>query len=312
MRRFWVDPPAAGWGSVIGNTLEHGYGTTPYGDHAAHQCGMEVVLANGDIVRTGMGAMSASRDWQVFKAGFGPCYDGMFMQSNFGVVTKLGIWLMPAPEGYMIGRYAFVREDDLERIVDTLRPLKLDGTIQSHVVIENAVRWAAGVSIRKDWFDGVGAIPDDVIDAMARKIGIGRWNVRFCLYGPRALVNARRDIIHARFASIRGATRFEMPYREADVKPEGGGDRAQTSIPGLDAFRLLNWRGSAGAHIDFSPVCAPVGRDAATQARMVREPAAQFGFDYYAVSRWASARCITFSRQFSTATIRSRRAMRAH
>jgi 4-cresol dehydrogenase (hydroxylating) flavoprotein subunit len=280
-RRFWLDPPAAGWGSVIGNTLERGYGTTPYGDHAAHQCGMEVVLANGDIVRTGMGAMSSSRAWQVFRPGFGPSYDDMFMQSNFGVVTKLGIWLMPAPEGYMICRYAFAHEDDLARVVDTLRPLKLDGTIQSQAVIESAVRWAAGVSTRRAWYDGEGAMPDDAIDAMTRKIGIGRWNLRFCLYGPRSLVNARRDIVHARFEAIRGATLFEMPYRDGAVEPEGGGDRAQVGIPGLDAFNLLNWRGGAGAHIDFSPICAPLGCDAAQQARMVRERAAQFGFDYY-------------------------------
>ncbi|SAK64337.1 FAD-binding oxidase [Caballeronia hypogeia] len=280
-RRFWLDPPAAGWGSVIGNTLERGYGTTPYGDHAAQQCGMEVVLANGDIVRTGMGAMSASRDWQVFKSGFGPSYDGMFMQSNFGVVTKLGVWLMPAPEGYMICRYAFAREDDLERVVDTLRPLRMDGTIQSNAVIESAVRWAAGVSTRKDWYDGPGAMPDEAIDAMARKIGIGRWNLRFCLYGPLSLVKARRDIVHARFADIAGATLFEMPYRDASVEPEGGGDRAQVGIPNMEAFNLLNWRGGSGAHVDFSPICAPLGREAATQARMVRERAAQSGFDYY-------------------------------
>jgi 4-cresol dehydrogenase (hydroxylating) len=280
-RKFWLDPPAAGWGSVIGNTLERGYGTTPYGDHAAHQCGMEVVLANGDVVRTGMGAMASSRDWQVFKGGFGPSYDDMFMQSNFGVVTKLGIWLMPAPEGYMICRYAFGREDDLERVVDTLRPLRMDGTIQSNAVIESAVRWAAGVSTRKTWYDGKGAMPDDAIDVMARKIGIGRWNLRFCLYGPPALVNARRDIVHARFKPISGATLFEMPYRDASVDPEGGGDRAQVGIPGLEAFNLLNWRGGSGAHIDFSPICPPIGRDAVKQARMVRERAAQFGFDYY-------------------------------
>ena len=61
--KLWVDPPAAGWGSVIGNTLERGFGYTPYGDHAAHQCGLEVVLANGDVVRTGMGAIDIGTLW---------------------------------------------------------------------------------------------------------------------------------------------------------------------------------------------------------------------------------------------------------
>ncbi len=279
--RLWLDPPAAGWGSVIGNTLERGYGTTPYGDHAAMQCGMEVVLANGDVVRTGMGAMNASRDWQVFKPGFGPSYDTMFAQSNLGIVTKLGVWLMPEPEGYMIARYAFKRDTDLERIVETLRPLKLDDTIQSSAVIESAVRWAAGVSTRKRWYDGPGAMPEAAIDAMARDINIGRWNLRFCLYGPRELVNVRRDIIHRRFASIADARLFDMPYRDASDEPTGGGDRSQVGIPGLDAFNMLNWRGGSGAHVDFSPICPPTGADATKQYMMVRDRAAQFGFDYY-------------------------------
>ena len=64
--------------------------------------------------------------------------------------------------------------------------------------------------------------PKTAIDAMARKIGIGRWNLRFCLYGPQALVNARRDIVHAALFPDRGcATLFELPYRDAAVEPEG-------------------------------------------------------------------------------------------
>jgi 4-cresol dehydrogenase (hydroxylating) len=279
--RLWLDPPAAGWGSVMGNTLERGFGTTPYGDHAATQCGLEVMLANGELVRTGMGAMEASRDWQVFRPGFGPSYDAMFMQSNFGIVTKLGVWLMPEPEGYMIFRYAFRRDDDLERVVETLRPLKLDGTIQSNAVIESAVRWAAGVSVRSQWYRGEGAMPEAAIEAMARKIDIGRWNLRFGLYGPEALVKARRDVIHQRFSAIPGATLFELPYRAADIEPTGGGDRSQVGIPNMEAFNLLNWRGGSGAHVDFSPVCALTGADALSQYRMVRERAAQYGFDYY-------------------------------
>jgi 4-cresol dehydrogenase (hydroxylating) len=278
---LWLDPPAAGWGSLIGNTLERGFGTTPYGDHAGAQCGMEVMLANGEIVRTGMGAMSGSREWQVFKPGFGPSYDAMFMQSNFGIVTKLGVWLMPKPEGYLLCRYMFRHDADLERIVETLRPLKLDDTIQSNAVLESAVRWAAGISIRKRWYEGSGVMPDAVIDTMARTLGIGRWNLRFCLYGPEPLVKARRDVIHRRFASIADADLIESTYTDAAVEPEGGGNRSQVGIPNLDAFNLLNWCGGSGAHIDFSPVCPPLGRAAARQYRMVRERAAQYGFDYY-------------------------------
>jgi FAD/FMN-containing dehydrogenase len=56
---LWIDCPDPGWGSLIGNSLDHGVGYTvnPYRDHFEAHCGMEVVLADGDLVRTGMGAM---------------------------------------------------------------------------------------------------------------------------------------------------------------------------------------------------------------------------------------------------------------
>jgi 4-cresol dehydrogenase (hydroxylating) flavoprotein subunit len=277
--KLWIDPPAVGWGSIVGNTLERGFGTTPYGDHAAAQCGMEVVLANGEVVRTGMGALSKSTAWQLFKAGYGPSFDAMFMQSNFGIVTKLGIWLMPEPQGYLLCHAKFRNDADLEAIVETLRPLRLDETIQGNAVIESGVRWAAGVSPRNRWYEGAGAMPQAAIDAMIGQLDIGRWNLRLALYGPDELVDARYRIVQKAFAKIAGADLSARKYTTA--APEGGGDKSQAGIPSLAAFQMINWRGGAGAHLDFSPICPPTGRDAMQQYRMVQARAAEYGFDYY-------------------------------
>lgn len=55
--KLWIDVPDLGGGSVVGNALDRGVGYTPYGDHWAQHCGMEVVLANGEVVRLGMDSM---------------------------------------------------------------------------------------------------------------------------------------------------------------------------------------------------------------------------------------------------------------
>jgi hypothetical protein len=77
-------------------------------DHWMMHCGMEVVLPNGELVRTGMGALPdpsrggldkrpdlqpGNRAWQLFNYGFGPYNDGIFTQSSLGIVTKMGIWV---------------------------------------------------------------------------------------------------------------------------------------------------------------------------------------------------------------------------
>ena len=102
--KLWIDVPDLGGGSVLGNTLDRGVGYTPYGDHFMVHCGMEVVLPNGEVVRTGMGSMpdattatGSANTWQLFPYGFGPYHDGIFTQSNFGIVTKMGLWLVRIP-----------------------------------------------------------------------------------------------------------------------------------------------------------------------------------------------------------------------
>ena len=96
---LWMSVPGNSWGSVIGNALDRGLGYTPYGEHTRNFCGMEVVLPDGDMVRTGMGAMPNAPTWQLHKYGYGPAWDQLFVQSNFGIVTKAGMWLMPQPRG---------------------------------------------------------------------------------------------------------------------------------------------------------------------------------------------------------------------
>ena len=118
--KVWIDPPDPGWGSPVGNSLERGGGRGPLHDHFATVCGLEVVLPNGEVMRTGMGAMPASKTWQQYRYGFGPYVDGMFSQSNFGIVTKMGVWLLPEPEAYRDGTVMVARHEDLIPFVETI------------------------------------------------------------------------------------------------------------------------------------------------------------------------------------------------
>lgn len=42
--KVYPSVPSLGWGSIIGNTLERGWGYTPLGEHCMAQCGLEVRL----------------------------------------------------------------------------------------------------------------------------------------------------------------------------------------------------------------------------------------------------------------------------
>lgn len=55
--------PDIAWGSVVGNSSQHGYGYTLTGEHAKSIVGLEVVLPNGELIRTGHGAINNSPMW---------------------------------------------------------------------------------------------------------------------------------------------------------------------------------------------------------------------------------------------------------
>ncbi len=152
--RLMLSIADVGWGSVIGNTLDHGITYMPYGVDFGLPCGMEVVLANGEVMRTGMGAMPGNRSWHLYKRGLGPTADQLFMQSGFGIVTKMGVWLMPYPEVYMPFWVRVWNDDDLGPLVDTLRTLMLDDTIRMVPQVLNTVAYGSVFTTRAEWWTG--------------------------------------------------------------------------------------------------------------------------------------------------------------
>ena len=132
---LWLDADANGAHAVAGSVAERQAGLTPYGDHQAAQCGLEVVLANGTLLRTGMGALPGSDCWPRYKHNFGPALDGLFSRAHFGVVTKLGLWLMPAPQRFLPFTAALPDLATAASLVERLRPLLLDGTLTGSVLL---------------------------------------------------------------------------------------------------------------------------------------------------------------------------------
>lgn len=273
--KLWMSAPAQTWGSVVGNALERGVGYTPYGDHASKVCGMEVVLPTGEVVRTGMGAMKNSTAWQLFKYGFGPSWDNVFMQSNFGVVTKMGLWMMPEPEATLSMSMNMPNDSDLAPVIDTLRPLKLQGVIQSNPSVGNAIRTIAIRSTRDQWYQGNGPMPDALIQEVAKKLGIGRWNFNIRLFGYAEANALNAKIIQRAFAAITS--------QEFEITEWHRGDPIQRSgaaIPSLGPLSIVNWRGGRGGHLTFSPISPPRGADAVKQYEATRKRYEEFGFDY--------------------------------
>jgi 4-cresol dehydrogenase (hydroxylating) flavoprotein subunit len=273
-----------GWGSVIGNTLDHGVTYMPPGQDMAAPCGMEVVLPNGEVMRTGMGAMDGNKSWHVYKRGLGPTPDQLFMQSNFGIVTKMGYWLMPYPECYMPLWLRVWRDDDLGPVLDILRRLMLDGTVRMQPQVMNTVLVGSIFSSRDQFWTQEGPIPDDVLDTMAKELDCGRWLMRFALYDDEAIVDHKFKKIQEAFGAIEGAEVWGTKYAPDDIPNiENPIEKVQGGVPNLEINNLTAWYGGEeGGHIGFSPVAPMTGPDGLALRDLLRSMIEEAGLDYMA------------------------------
>ena len=276
--KLWIDPAAPGWGSVLGNLSEHGAGYTPYGDHLLMNCGMQVVLADGTVVDTGMGALSGSTTSSLYKYGCGPWVEGMFTQSNFGVITKVGIWLMPEPPGYRPYLVTFPEEEDLYRITEVVGPLRLNMLIPNVATTVGLIWEAAPRVTRKQYYTGTGPMPMRHRRKMAQDLDIGMWNFYGALYGPEPIMDNNWKVLEEVFRSIPGARFFFEGDRPGDAAWRYR-VKLMSGVPNMTEFSLMIWVGS-GAHIDFSPRSPVTGEDSMRQFTLIRDRANEYGFDY--------------------------------
>jgi len=242
----WIDPPDPGWGSVIGNALDGGGGWTayPYRDHFGAHCGMEVVLGDGELVRTGMGAVPDSKTWQENKWGYGPWVDGLFRQGNMGVVTKMGFWLMPKPEALISGTARVPNDAGATGLMNVLNLLENQGIVNGSTNLNGAP-------------------------------GSG-WSLSLPIYGPENVIRAQLDYARTKFEAIEGCTFtedlfFRLPLSDDDfqrVQSGGAGavrNEAFVGIPNLSTFAMLGRSpfqpNPAGGHIGFSPIIPRSGEE---------------------------------------------------
>jgi 4-cresol dehydrogenase (hydroxylating) len=109
--------------SIVANALERGFGVTPITDHFGAVISMKVVLPDGDIYESYTRTFNASSVAHAFKWATGPYLDGLFSQSNLGIVVDASIALQP--RGERSGALFFVLDtnQDVEKASGQIRQL---------------------------------------------------------------------------------------------------------------------------------------------------------------------------------------------
>lgn len=272
--RVQASQPAPGWGSPIGNALDHGIGT-PAGDNFRNSCGMEVVLGNGELIRTGMGALPGAQTWTTYHYGFGPYIDGMFSQSNFGIVTKMGFNLFRWPESQRRLDIRTRNYDDLDGVLEVCEYLESTGAASSGTGVFSPLAWTQ--------------TPEVVALASARGGGSTRqWNelssrsdvdlFQFGLgfSGPDKVTLAQFEFCRDKLAAIPGLKLGggEPAYAPEDIDKLSDDQAGRFGKPGLQRFWTDTAQFGWSGHLWFSPNFPKTG-EALRKAHQVFRDACQ-------------------------------------
>lgn len=277
--RLMVSQPAPGWGSPIGNALDHGIGN-PAGDHFANHCGMEVVLPTGDLVRTGMGALpsdNAKLTWSTYHYGCGPFIDGIFSQSNFGIVTKMGFNLFDYPESTRSLSIAISDYDSVEPLLERLAALEQVGLVPVGGNLFSPLHNHPDQDIRA-FLALPGDPPASAWNQLARDKGLPIFTSGVNFSGPEKVTAVQLEVVHERLADIPGLTLTARGPTFSPSDKEIAEGATAPGTPGLQAF----WRDTAqfgwDGHLWFSPIMARTGEEIKRANALYRQACVELDF----------------------------------
>ncbi|MGY8635438.1 FAD-binding oxidoreductase [Bradyrhizobium sp. 14AA] len=270
-------------GGIIGNALDKGGGYGPYFDHFGTSCGMEVVLGNGDILRTGDGSLDRENltNWHTSKYSYGPIIDGLFAQSNYGIVTKMGIWLLPRPPAIRSFHFAYPDDEDLEEIIELCRPLKMSNFVPTLFRVANDLYTCGTEAANAEYAASSGrkSISNEGRRALREAQGLGSWTVSGAFYGASDAA-LEPQIRRVRDLFERSGKAKYIPHEEAQAMPPlRVAIDAFSGIPGHTELGLLKWRPGGGNtwFLPGTPMDGKVANDFQTLCRSIYE---KHGLDY--------------------------------
>lgn len=270
-------------GSVLGNALDKGAGYGPHFDHFGSLCGLEVVLGNGEVLRTGEGSLRDEKrvNWHVSKYSFGPIMDGLFAQSNFGIVTRAAVWLLPRPPAIESFHFVFPADEDLGAIVELIRPLKLSNFVPTLFRVCNDV-YAIGTETSNPEYAESGGKRSLSVAArrqLQSDYGLGAWQVSGALYGASTAALAPSiERLKAHFAQ-RTTARYISHAEARDIAPLSIAIDSMSGRPTAAELGLLKWR-PGGGNTWLSAGTPMSGERAVELDRLGRGIYEELGLDY--------------------------------
>ncbi len=126
--------------SILAHALERGISKGAVGTSFHQTCGYEIILPNGEILYTDHARFLNSQAKELSSNSFGPMLNGLFTQSNFGVITSMTLYLERSLEYTNIIYYYLKNNSQLPLFINKIRDLKRKKIINGNSLLANKYR----------------------------------------------------------------------------------------------------------------------------------------------------------------------------
>jgi 4-cresol dehydrogenase (hydroxylating) len=295
--RFWL-APAGGTAnaSVLANAHERGDGSGPLADRCPHSSGFEVVLPNGEVLRTGFSRFGDTGVAKVAKEGVGPSLDGLFSQGELGIVTAMTIWLAPVPAASQRAAVELQGTAALGGALDALAEAMRRGLLTPGSWTLWNVYKRLALSGRYPWGRTAGAVPlDQRFIGAAGVPSSAPWYLDVTACGADvSLLEAVRQRVNT---LLPGNRHWDAPVTATDIR-----DFARAE-PSTESLATVYWRKRSNRPADPDPqrdgcgliwICVKGCADGTTAEPLVRaqELAMHHGFELHTALSAMSTRAL--------------------
>lgn len=206
----WIAPVHGGGPdcSIMGNLLERGYGITPIEDHFSSLQSMRAILPNGEIYESAYRSLGMPDLCENFQWGIGPYMDGIFTQSNFGIVTDICIRLAPKRDFREVWIVKIKPKASWDQILRTVRKIQQDhGHSIGGINVMNKERMNSMFSeYPTDKKANSHALSKEEVQEFAQSMGFNQWTIVLSIQSTKATGKAIKKQLKKELKEIQAGT----------------------------------------------------------------------------------------------------------
>lgn len=196
--------------SIVGNALERGYGITPRTDHFAAVNALKAYIPHPEYCERIFESAISSQDLsdhdfvdKTFKWGLGPYLDGIFSQSNLGIVSEMTIRLAPLPKKFCSFYIKIQHHAHFPAALDVIRETlqQFENNVGSINLMDRR-RLVSMTSLNPNGPSNHQVMSESQIASLAKQNQLPEWMVVGSIYGSNKVVQAIKADIQRHVGKI--------------------------------------------------------------------------------------------------------------